>query len=241
MTKLGKIIYNALQKRGPILINGTRPDYSKMKLSLQNPYLLEALPENSLHSLSWIEGKKAGTVCRILDTPDCSKIIERYKKFCIRNSAKGFSNIELKNLYKKAFNGHIPHDPNCDALVFVNTIPTEIASQFDAHGIAKGLVTDHLVSLNKILSEGIDKSRNFHTAPLLAKTQGVGAGLGTSGSAYKDGSFILVSGKSKRLEDGIETVIVNDAYYKIIDDLRQRFNGINFVKAEDVAEYFTKL
>jgi len=71
----------------------------------------------------------------------------------------------------------------------------------------------------------------------------LGAGLGTSGGhAYRDGSFIIASGKNKTLLDnGIEHVIVNDAYYNVIDDLARKFPNINFVKADVAAEYFEDL
>ena len=101
---------------------------------------------------------------------------------------------------------------------------------------------DQLRQLNGLLTKGIDKSRNFYTAPLAGKA-GVGAGLGTGGGhAYRDGSFIITAGKDKSLiSDGIENVIVNDAYYPIINDLRLKFPKINFVKAEDAVQYFTNL
>ena len=131
-------------------------------------------------------------------------------------------------------------------MVYLNLLPNEIGSKFDAHGLAKISVTQQLKDLNKLLTEGIDSSRNFYTAPLTVNSKdaaGVGAAMGTaSGAAYRDGSFIIVGDKSKLLQDsGIRHVIVNDAYYNIIEDLQKKFQDINFVRADNVVEYFSKL
>ena len=243
MTKLGITIYNAIKRSYPVLRDGSSRLNPKQKLSLTNPYLLEALPENSLNSLNWIEGKKLSTVTRILDSSDYSAIISRYNAYC--NKFKGFNDIELQSLYKKAFGGgKVPNDINLDAFVFLHNLNPKKAALFDAHGIAKISVPDQLKQLNELLTKGIDKNRNFYTAPLAVDCpSGVGAGLGTAGGhAVRDGSFILVSGKSKKLaSDGIETVIVNDAYYSIIDDLSQKFPNIKFIRADKAADYFNKL
>ena len=122
----------------------------------------------------------------------------------------------------------------------LSIVKPPIGSKFDAHGIAKISVTDQLYQLNKLLTDGIDTSRWFHTAPLVPKGKGIN--LGTAGGAYRDGSFIIVGEKSKLITDGgIKHVIVNDAYYNIIKDLQQKFPDVGFVKAEDVVEYFSKL
>ena len=110
----------------------------------------------------------------------------------------------------------------------------------------KRQISEQLKELNKLLTNGIDKTKNFFTAPLALPAeviQGAGAGLGTAGGcAYRSGSFILVGEKSKLIEEsGIKHVIVNDAYYNIINDLQRRFPEVNFVRADKATEYFTKL
>ena len=245
MIKLGTSIYNAIKRSRPILKDGSSCINPGQKLSLSNPYLLEVLPENELKSFSWIEGKKLSTVSRILDRADSAEVLKRYNALCAKYRVTGFNEAELQGLYKKAFaGGKVPKDPNLDAFVFLNNLDTKIASKFDAHGITKISVPDQLKQLNKILTRGIDKDKKFYTAPLAAECPaGAGAGLGTAGGhATRDGSFILVSGKSKMLtEDGIETVIVNDAYYKIIDDLKQKFPQVKFIRADKAADYFNKM
>lgn len=242
VTKLGLMIFNAAKKAAPIALNGTSKMAKNAKFSLKNPYILEAVPENAINSLNIFEGKKLKTVCRVLDSENSAQIMARYQKFCNR-SAKGFSELEMRALTRKAFpNGKIPTCVNEDAFVYLNGLSEKIGSKFDAHGIAKISVTDQLWQLNSLLTKGIDKSKKFCTAPLVAP-KGVGAGLGTSGGhAYRTGSFIIVSGKSKTLtESGIKHIIVNDAYYNIIDDLAARFPEVSFVRADKATEYFSKL
>ncbi len=243
MLKLGTKIYNAFVKSRPVLVDGTQRIMSNQKFSLKNPYILEAIPEEYIGTLDMLEGKKLRTVVNILDNPDCNQILARYKNFC--TSKAGFNDIEFHELYKKAFRGQkVSSNINIDAMVFLNQLDPKVAKNFDAHGLAKISVPDQLRQLNNLLTKGIDKNRNFYTAPLATDfPQGAGACLGTPGGhAYRDGSFILVSGKSKSLiDDGIESVIVNDAYYGIIDDLRKKFPKIKFVEAQNAAEYFNKL
>lgn len=239
ISKLGIKLFNAAKKAYPLSASGKTLMPKKAVFSLKNPYILEAVPENRLKELQIFEGKKLNTVSRILDNQDYDIILNRYKKIL-----SGFSEEEFKILYKKAFpNTKIPTDVNYDAFVFLNNLSPEIGSKFDAHGLAKIGVADQLKQLNTLLTKGIDKRKPFHTAPLVSKNNaGVGAGLGTGGHAYRDGSFIVVGEKSKLIEEsGIKHVIVNDAYYNIIEDLRKKFPKINFVRADESVEYFTKL
>ena len=243
MIKLGKKILDAATKAYPYLTNGTQNIAKNSKFSLKNPYILETLPDDAIKSLSIFEGKKLNSVCRIIDDPNYTKIAQRYKNFCSTYANKGFNDAELSLLYKKAFpNIKVPSDCNIDAMVFLSKLDPKIGMHFDAHGIAKISITDQLKQLNNFLTKGINPEKALCTAPLAAP-KGLGAALGTAGSsAYRDGSFIIISGKGKTLcKDGIENVIVNDAYYSIINDLKSKFPNVNFVKAENATEYFTKL
>lgn len=223
--KLGSVILNAVKKSYPLSANGVSKLPKTLKFDLKNPYILEALPEGDIAKFSKYDGSDLKEVCNILD-----------------KAKKGFDNGELNALYKKAFpNIKVPTDVNTDAMVYLNNLPVEIGSKFDAHGIAKVSVTDQLRQLNRLLSEGIDTSKNFYTAPLAAP-KGMGAAFGTAGSAYRDGSFILVGEKGKLIADkGIKHVIVNDAYYNIISDLQRKFPDVNFVRADNAVNYFSKL
>lgn len=243
---LGKIISTAAQRAKPILTNGNVTVNASEKFSLRNPHILEVVPEKDILELTLLEGKKLSTVCRVLDNPNFAKIINRYKALVTR-AQTGFNQQEINQLTKKAcLRGKHSLNSNLDAMVYLNELDGKIAQHFDAHGIAKGSLREQLEQLNKLLSKGIDKTRPFYTAPLDMPNElrrGVGAALGTtSGCAYRDGSFIIVSGKGKSLlNDGIENVIVNDAYYDIMDDLITKFPNINFIKAENAAKYFNKL
>ena len=177
-----------------------------------------------------------------------NKILNTWKtnilqKLSVKNAA--FSQDELNLLTQKAFGGvKVPSGVNYDAFVYLNGLNPEIACKFDAHGLAKGGVANQLEQLNNLLSKGINKNKDFYTAPLaVTDGAGIGAGLGTAGGhAYRDGSFILVSGKNKSLAaDGIEYVIVNDAYYKIFDDLVKKFPEQKFIRADKAAEFFNSL
>ena len=164
----------------------------------------------------------------------------------VSTKQNGFNKEELHKLCQKAFNGtKVPSGVNYDAFVYLNDLNPQIASRFDAHGLAKIGVADQLSQLNNLLSKGIDKKRQFFTAPLAVADDaaGIGAGLGTAGGhAYRDGSFIVVAAKDKKLaNDGIRYVIVNDAYYNIIDDLAKRFPSQQFIRADKAAEFFNAM
>lgn len=122
----------------------------------------------------------------------------------------------------------------------------QLGEQFDAYGIAKGSLTEQLTSLSNFLTKGINKKKGFITAPLDVKDESKmleRSILETAEkTASKDGCFILVSDKGKRLaDDGIKHVVVNAGVYSIFDDLAKRFPNVNFVKADDATNYFTQL
>lgn len=247
MYKLGTTILNAVKRGSPILTDGSIALSKQAKFSLSNPYILESLPENVGRNLSIFEGKKLSTVCRIMDNPDYTRIIQRYNAFVSKIVSKGFTDNELRRLISKAsLHGKQPLNSNLDAMVYLQNLDGNVARCFDAHGIAKGTYAEQLEQLNNLLTKGIDKTKNFYTAPLDIPNElraGTGAALGTSGGcAIRDGSFIIVSGKGKTLaNNGIETVIVNDVYYGIIDDLAAKFPDVKFLKAENATEYFNKM
>ena len=238
--KLGLTILKAVKNSYPVLRSGKSAMPKGLKFDLKNPYILEVLPEKGLGNLKKLEGKKLNTVCRVLDREDFPALLSRYERLSLKG---GFREDEFQKLYQKAFpSGKVPTDTNLDAFVFLNDLKPEIGAKFDAHGLAKVSVTDQLRQLNNLLTKGIDKDKPFFTAPLSCDPK-LGSGLGTGGGhAYRDGSFIVVSGKGKAIAaDGIEHVIVNDAYYPIVADLRQKFPNINFVRADGAVEYFNSL
>ncbi len=245
MSKLGITIINAVKRGLPILQDGTQ--VLPKNFSLKNPYILEALPETKLAEISIFEGKKLETVARILDDANYTDIYNRYFNL-INKKTNFFTEEELSLLCQKAFGGKKlnPLNDNIDASIYLNSLDWRKAELFDAHGIAKDSIPQQLKQLNEILSNGIGKNRNFFTAPLdvnPANARGVGAGIGTAGGcAYRDGSFILVSDKRKTLkENGIKSVIVNDVYYNIIDDLQRKFPNIKFLRADEASKYYNNL
>lgn len=232
MGNLGTVIFNAVKKGFPLAHNGKTTMPGNLKFSLKNPYILEALPENKIDEFIKFDGQDLKTVCNLLDNPKIRK---------------GFDNGELQALYKKAFPYGKPSPcVNEEGFVYMHQMPGDIGEQFDAHGIAKFTIYDQLKFLNNLLTKGIDKNRRFYSAPLVVpaeKAASLGPATGTAGGhAYYDGSFIIVADKGKSLvDDGIKHVIVNDAYYNIISDLRRKFPDVNFVRADEAVEYFSRL
>lgn len=85
--------------------------------------------------------------------------------------------------------------------------------QLDAHGLAKISRGFQLNSLIEMLKT--NKAPN-HTAPLISDQSRLGAGLGTgSGTAYRDGGFIVVASFGKKLKDGIKYIIVDGKFADI--------------------------
>lgn len=106
----------------------------------------------------------------------------------------------------------------------------EIGQAFDAHGIDKG---NQLENLLNILSGGIDKNKNFYTAPFEVSDEnraGLAAALGTSGgTAYKAGLAVLTSGPHQTLlENGIKHVFINDVYGKLVPPLAKLYPNYAF-------------
>ncbi|MBU0597024.1 hypothetical protein KKA94_02575 [Patescibacteria group bacterium] len=116
-------------------------------------------------------------------------------------------------------------------------IDWKVGERFDAHGLAKISIPNQLTQLVKLLEQGIDPKRPFHTAPLEVepeKKAALGAALGTAGgTAYKEGSFVLLSNPDGQLMDGIKYVIVNDAYYEALDELQAAYPDVEFIRADE--------
>ena len=204
--------------------------------------------EKGLFNIFLIKAVKNGADSTALIQRE-NKILNVWKNNLFSKLSKqpeGFTKEEMSQLYQKAFNGSkVPTGVNYDAFVYLNNLNPQVASRFDAHGLAKIGVADQLAQLNNLLTKGIDKNRQFFTAPLAVADDaaGIGAGLGTAGGhAYRDGSFIVVAAKDKKLaQDGISYVIVNDAYYNIIDDLAKRFPDRQFIRADKAADFFNAM
>lgn len=253
ISKVGQTIFKAVEKSFPLGLDGISKIPPNLKFNISNPNLLEALPDHLITSdgikfLSELNGKPLSKVAKFLDSvggdfKTFSRAMGKYLKNNFQKIQKGFSEEEFTKLYNKAFpTKKVPISVNEDAFLYLNGLPKEIGSNFDAHGMDKISVTNQLRQLNNLLTNGIDKSRNFFTAPLTCDPR-LGAGLGTAGGhAYRSGSFIVVADKGKNLvQDGIKHVIVNDAYYNIIDDLTAKFPDIKFVRADNAVDYFKQL
>ncbi len=119
----------------------------------------------------------------------------------------------------------VSHGINPETDEIFETIDGNIGINFDAHGIAK---TNQLSTLIDLLNKGIDKNRDFYTAPFEVPKElraALGAGLGTGGgTAYKDGLAVLTSGyKEKLKENGIKHVFINDAFAGLKDSLAKAY------------------
>lgn len=149
------------------------------------------------------------------------KLKEIYLKIYIKNR---------RNLSDEAFIVSHWVYPFSDELKAFEKISWEIWQHYDAHWIDK---LDMLWNLVKILSEWIDNSRTFFTAPFEIPNEIKAAlwpALWTSWwTAYKWWIAVLVSGYEKSLlKDWIKYVFINDAYWELIEQLKVCFPEYSF-------------
>lgn len=119
----------------------------------------------------------------------------------------------LKNLYRAVFRYNRNNPP-----LAVQTLNKNMAKydnmklpMLDAHGLTKVNLSFQLNSLIRLLKAG-KMPESMYSAPLTSSSEnaGVGAGHGTGGgSAYRDGSFIVVAPPGKMLHDEIKYIIVD--------------------------------
>lgn len=109
-------------------------------------------------------------------------------------------------------------------------------TRYDSHGMIKVSNWQQLRDLIGILSAS--SMPKLHSAPLGSDASGAGAGFGTGGTSYQDGSFVLVSEPGKQLSDGIGSVIVNDYFYSAIPILQRRFPRVKFVRADQMMKFY---
>ena len=142
---------------------------------------------------------------------------------------------ELKNLAKAAY-GISRSSSTSGSVSLMKHMPKydDIAPPMDAHGIAKLGTSGNLKSLMMFLQAGIIPKSVF-TAPLFLSKEnaGVGAGFGTSGTAYRDGDFIIASEPNKKLHvDGIKYILVAENFADINPKLLGGKNPIDVLQKE---------
>ena len=122
-----------------------------------------------------------------------------------------------------------------------------IGERIQGHGIDKELPEEQIASLVNLLTNGPKDGKDFHTAPLElppGNGEGVGSGLGTKdGTAYKGGSFIVISevGKDIKTAGDIKAVLVNPVLHELIPDLQKQFPGMKFVPYNQINDYLHEL
>lgn len=125
-----------------------------------------------------------------------------------------------------------PLGSNQDISIMASALPESVGRQFDAHGIAQGTGPD-LDNLINLLDNGVNPNRTFYSARLSDKGEL---------SPFTGGSFVAMSGPGQTLKgSGIKNVIVNDAYYEAIPELRQRYPNVNFIRADEAMNELPKL
>lgn len=179
------------------------------------------------------EGKsRVETVNQELGEDEINELARRANEF-IRNYKPDFSDSVVAS---ERYEG--------EALMLGRrSINPELGRRFQAHGIAKGRITEQLRSFNQLLAKGIDKSKPFYSTPLRMSDEEEASVAGAVGAVgpYDTGSFILVSQLDRQISDGIGAVLVNEHYYHAIPTLQQRFPDIKFIKASEVARGLNQL
>ena len=142
---------------------------------------------------------------------------------------------ELKKLARAAY-GISRSSSMAGTLSMMTNMPKydDIAPPMDAHGIAKLGTNGNLKSLIMFLQAGIVPKSVF-TAPLFKSKEhaGSGAGTGTSGTAYRDGDFIITSEPNKTLhEDGIKYILVAENFADIDPKILDGKNPIDILQKE---------
>ena len=143
--------------------------------------------------------------------------------------------------YKPFFNSHNIVEASIDSEM-LSGWDKYLGSKFEAHGIAKGSLTEQKNSLLALLDNGI--SDKTYTAPFCFTPEdgpALGAGYGVEDGAYKDGLAIVVSDYKKFLEDGIKLVLLTDLAETLIPTLQKMYPEVMFSKLSDAQQAFETL
>lgn len=117
----------------------------------------------------------------------------------------------------------------------LNRIDPEIGRRLNAHGISKLSIPEQLNSLLTLLENGVDREKEFHTAPLALRPDDPRGTDSAGGTAFKDGSFIILGNLDALIIDqGIKYVLVNDAYYEAIPKLQSAYPEYMFIRADEI-------
>ena len=143
--------------------------------------------------------------------------------------------------YKPFFNSRNMMEASIDSEM-LSGWDSYLGSKFEAHGIAKGSLTEQKDSLFALLDNGI--SDKTYTAPFCFTPEdapALSAGYGAANGAYKDGLAIIVSDYKKFLEDGIKLVLLSDLAETLIPTLQKMYPKVMFSKLSDAQQAFETL
>ena len=149
---------------------------------------------------------------------------------------RNYESKEPRGMFEEGYNG--------EALGLGRLeVDPEIGKHFQAHGIAKGTIGEQLRSLNQLLGRGIDKEKPFYTTALRLADEEEAALAGAVGTLgpYEGGSFIVISEPDRSIKDGVGGVVVNEHFYNTIPKLEERFPGVEFIKASELANTLKRL
>lgn len=166
----------------------------------------------------------------------------------------GLTSSEIKSISRR-INYHLDetgkiigknHGVRDDMFLEYHKYPVDgkIGKHFDAHGIAKGSFEEQIETLDNFLENGINPDKPFHTAPYEIPNDEralLGAAFGTSsGTAYKNGLFVLVGQIDKLItQGGIKYVAVNVPLYEHIEKLQKAYPNVTFVPMKEMGKVLT--
>lgn len=244
-------IFNGMMEIGKGLTEGLKEDFARkieqyaneIKSGKSREYVLGNLPEKwkkavedklaedgGFEKVDDLENIISNIQSKIRDDFENLNIDEIKEQIKLRHDLVAWKNRgRLSDELFSAGKGNTYEDENGNFFAW-ESVNGEIGKNFDAHGLSK---LDQLSSLLSLLDNGIDKSRDFYTAPFElpeSDKAGAGAAIGTGdGTAYKDGIAVVVSGFKENLkESGIKHVFVNDVFKEIKEALSKAYPQYNF-------------
>lgn len=126
-----------------------------------------------------------------------------------------------------------------DLMTYRDDLDPAIGKHFEAHGIAKGTMTEQLRALVRFLTVGIDSTRSFHSMALRLTDEYEEASAGAMGAAgpYTDGGFIVLGHPDQSIRSsGFGAVLVNDHFYPAIPRLQKAFPQFRIIRADQMQE-----
>jgi hypothetical protein len=133
--------------------------------------------------------------------------------------------------------------------IFLDQVPAEIRNRYSGHGITRGFLVDQLAALMVIAEKGLvigsegPLAHGARETYMTAYTNGSALVVSKIDmplvAAWDDGHEVEMQGERKTAcEADVAAIILNSELYPLYEELKAMYPKVNFIKANQIPDFF---